>query len=62
MPIYKPSKKVAERYKGWLIFSPNVSRRSTGNTPPNPEKELDERSTSLPEEENPESTATGETP
>ena len=34
MPIYKPSKKVDELFKGWLIFSPNVSRRSTGNTPP----------------------------
>ena len=34
MPIYKPSKKVDELYKGWLIFSPNVSRRSTGNPPP----------------------------
>ena len=34
MPILKPSKEVAELYKGWLIFSPNVSRQSTGNTPP----------------------------
>ena len=34
MPIYKPSKKVDELYKGWLIFSPNVSRRSTGNALP----------------------------
>ena len=62
MPIYKPSKKTDELFKGWLIFSPNVSRQYTGNTPPNPEKELDERSTSLPEADNPESTATGETP
>ena len=34
MPIYKPSKEVDELYKGWLIYSPNVSRQSTGNTPP----------------------------
>ena len=34
MHILKPSKKTAELFKGWLIFSPNVSRQSTGNTPP----------------------------
>ena len=34
MPIYKPSKKTAEQFKDWLIFSPNVSRQSTDNTPP----------------------------
>ena len=34
MPILKPSKKTDELYKGWLIFSPNVSRQSTDNTPP----------------------------
>ena len=34
MRISKPSKEVDERYKGWLIFSPNVSRQSTENTPP----------------------------
>ena len=34
MHILKPWKKVDELYKGWLIFSPNVSRRSTGNPPP----------------------------
>ena len=62
MPILKPSKKTDEQFKGWLIFSPNVSRRSTGKTPPSSDKELDERSTPLPEEENPESAATGETP
>jgi hypothetical protein len=62
MHISKPSKKVDELYKGWLIFSPNVPRQYTGNTPPNSEKELDERSTPLPEAENPKSTATGETP
>ena len=62
MRTLKPSKETDERYKGWLIYSPNVSRQSTGNTPPNPEKELDEGSTPLPEEENPESAATGETP
>ena len=62
MHTLKPSKKVDELYKGWLIFSPNVSRRSTGNTPPSSAKELDERSTPLPEEKNPESDATGETP
>ena len=34
MRICKPSKKVDELYKGWLIFSPNVSCRSTGNALP----------------------------
>ena len=34
MHISKPSKKVAEQFKDWLIFSPNVSRQSTENTPP----------------------------
>ena len=34
MHISKPSKKVDELYKGWLIFSPSVSRQSTGNPPP----------------------------
>ena len=34
MHTLKPSKKTDERYKGWLIFSPNVSRQSTDNTPP----------------------------
>ena len=62
MHILKPSKETDEQFKGWLIYSPNVSRRSTGNTPPNSDKKLDERSTPLPEEENPESAASGETP
>ena len=35
MPICKPSKKTDELYKDWLIYSPNVSCQSTGNTPPN---------------------------
>ena len=34
MPILKLSKEIHEQFKGWLIFSPNVSRRSTENTPP----------------------------
>ena len=34
MHISKPSKAVDELYKGWLIYSPNVSRRSTENTLP----------------------------
>ena len=34
MPILKPSKKTAEQFKDWLIFSPSVSRQSTGNPPP----------------------------
>ena len=34
MRISKPSKEVDELYKGWLIFSPNVSRQSTKDTPP----------------------------
>ena len=62
MRIQKLLEEVAELFKGWLIYSPNVSRRSTGNTPPSSVKELDERSTPLPEEKNPESDATGETP
>ena len=62
MRIQKLLEEVAELFKGWLIYSPNVSRQSTGNTPPSSAKELDERSTPLPEEENPESDATGETP
>jgi len=35
MRIQKLLEEVAELFKGWLIYSPNVSRRSTGNTPPN---------------------------
>ena len=58
----KPSKETDELFKDWLIYSPNVSRQSTGNTPPNSDKKLDERGTPLPEEENSESAATGETP
>ena len=34
MPILKPSKKTAEQFKDWLIYSPSVSRQSTGNPPP----------------------------
>jgi hypothetical protein len=34
MRISKPSHKTADLFKGWLIYSPNVSRRSTENTPP----------------------------
>ena len=33
MPILKPSKETAEQFKDWLIFSPNVSRQSTKDTP-----------------------------
>ena len=51
MPFVKPSDKTTEKLRGWLILNPNK-----------PRKKLDERSTLLPEEENPESAATGETP
>ena len=34
MRIMKPSKETDELFKDWLIYSPNVSRQSTGNTPP----------------------------
>ena len=34
MRILKPSKETAELFKDWLIYSPNVSRQSTGNSPP----------------------------
>ena len=34
MRIQKLLEEVAELFKGWLIYSPNVSRRSTGNALP----------------------------
>ena len=51
MPYVKQSDKTTEKLRGWLILNPNK-----------PRKKLDERSTPIPEEENPESAATGETP
>ena len=51
MPYVEQSDETTEKLRGWLIVNPNK-----------PRKELDERSTPLPEEKNPESDATGETP
>ena len=51
MPYVKQSDKTTEKLRGWLIVNPNT-----------PRKKLDERSTPIPEEENPEPAATGETP
>ena len=51
MPYVKPSKETTEKLRGWLILNPNK-----------PRKKLDERRTPIPEEKNPESAATGETP
>ena len=51
MPYVKQSKATTEKLRGWLIVNPNK-----------PRKKLDERSTPIPEEKNPESAATGETP
>ena len=64
MPIYKPSKKTHERFKGWHLIYPIGSFQSTKDTPPSSDSDqkLDEGRTPLPEEENPESAATGETP
>ena len=51
MPFVKPSDKTTEKLRGWLILNPNK-----------PRKKLDERRAPIPEEKNPESAATGETP
>ena len=51
MPFVKPSKKTTEKLRGWLILNPNK-----------PRKTLAERRAPIPEEKNPESAATGETP
>ena len=51
MPYVKPSKETTEKLRGWLIVNPNRRR-----------KNLAERSAPIPEEKNPESAATGETP
>ena len=51
MPYVKPSKETTEKLRGWLILNPNK-----------PRKKLDERRAPIPEEKNPESAATGETP
>ena len=51
MPYVKQSDETTEKLRGWLILSPNK-----------PRKKLDERSTPILEEENPEPAATGETP
>ena len=53
MPFVKPSKKTTEKLRGWLILNPNKPRKK---------KKLDERRAPIPEEKNPESAATGETP
>ena len=64
MPILKPSKQVDELLKGWHLIYPIGSFQSTKDTPPSSDSDqkLDEGRTPLPEEENPESAATGETP
>ena len=57
MPYVKPSAETTAKLRGWLILSPNK--------PYDPlalQKKLDARRTPIPEEENPESAATGETP
>ena len=51
MPYVKPSKETTEKLRGWLILNPNK-----------PRKTLAERRAPTPEEKNPESAATGETP
>ena len=51
MPFVEQSDKTTEKLRGWLIVNPNK-----------PRKKLDERRTLIPEEKNPESAATGETP
>ena len=51
MPYVKPSKETTEKLRGWLILNPNK-----------PRKTLAERRAPIPEEKNPESAATGETP
>ena len=64
MRTLKPSKKTHELLKGWHLTYPIGSSRSTKDTPPSSDSDqkLDEGRTPLPEEENPESAATGETP
>ena len=64
MPILKPSKETHEQFKGWHLIYPIGSSQSTKDGPPNSDSDqkLDEGRTPLPEEENPESAATGETP
>ena len=64
MHISKPSKKTDELLKGWHLSYPIGSFQSMKGTPPSSDSDqkLDEGSTPLPEEENPESDATGETP
>ena len=64
MPIYKPSKEADELLKGWHLIYPIGSFQSTKDTPPSSDSDqkLDEGRTPLPEEKNPESAATGETP
>ena len=64
MPILKPSKETHELLKGWHLIYPIGSFQSTKDGPPSSDSDqkLDEGRTPLPEEENPESAATGETP
>ena len=64
MPILKPSKKADEMFKGWHLIYPTGSSQSTKDGPPSSgsDQKLDEGRAPLPEEENPESAATGETP
>ena len=64
MRTYKPSKKTHELLKGWHLTYPIGSSQSTKDGPPNSDsgQKLDEGRTPLPEEKNPESDATGETP
>ncbi len=64
MRISKPSKETHELYKGWHLIYPTGSSQSTKDGPPSSGsgQKLDEGRTPLPEEENPESAATGETP
>ena len=64
MPIYKPSKETHELLKGWHLIYPTGSSQSTKDGPPSSGsgQKLDEGRTPIPEEKNPESAATGETP
>jgi len=64
MRICKPSKKTDELLKGWHLIYPIGSSQSTKDGPPSSgsDQKLDEGRAPLPEEENPESAATGETP
>ena len=64
MHTLKPSKQVDELLKGWHLIYPTGSSQSTKDGPPSSDSDqkLDERSTPIPEEKNPESAATGETP